>query len=530
MTYDKIYRRSIENPEAFWAEAAADIIWHKPWKKVLDDSRAPFYRWFVGGEINTCYNALDRHVEEGHGDSVGLIYDSPLGNAKRTYTFAEMCNATANIAGALIAKGVGRGDRVVIYMPMIPEAVFSMLACARIGAVHMVVFGGFGSKELAARIDDGQAKYVISASCGIEPGRLVDYKTLLDDALKMASHPVSGCAIFQRPQMPCQLTPKRDCEWEEFIAAGKPAPCVPVSATDPLYILYTSGTTGKPKGIMRDNGGHAVALKWTMRNIYDTAPGEVYWSASDIGWIVGHSYIVYAPLFNRNTTVLYEGKPVGTPDAGAFGRVIAEHGVSNMFTAPTAIRAIKKEDPQGKMLRQYDLSKLRALFLAGERCDPDTILWAEKSLQTMAVDHWWQTETGWTIAGNPLGIEKFPIKAGSSTKAMAGYNLQVLDEAGEQKKAGELGNLVIKLPLPPGTLPKIWGDEERYREGYLSHYPGYYLSGDSGMIDDDGYVHIMSRIDDVINVAAHRLSTGAMEETLCRHPDVAEAAVFGCAR
>jgi propionyl-CoA synthetase len=412
---------------------------------------------------------------------------------------------------------------------MVPEAVFAMLACARLGAVHSVVFGGFSAKELAVRIDDAKAKFMLSTSCGLEPGRIVDYKKILDEALDMATHKVDGCAILQRPQQPCALVSGRDVDWNEFIADIEPAACVPVAATAPLYILYTSGTTGQPKGIVRDNGGHAVALQWTMTNIYDVGPGEVYWAASDIGWVVGHSYIVYAPLFNRNTTVLYEGKPVGTPDAGAFWRVISEHNVVSMFTAPTALRAIKKEDPKGELVRDYDLSRLRAQFLAGERSDPDTIDWVQRHLQVPVVDHWWQTETGWAIAANPLGIEHFPTKPGAACKPMPGYDLQALDDEGKILAAGELGNLAVKLPLPPGTFPTIWGDAERMRDNYLTAYPGYYLSGDSGMIDEDGYVHVMSRIDDVINVAAHRLSTGQMEESLCRHPDVAEAAVFGVA-
>ena len=527
--YRKMFARAAENPEKFWGEAARDIVWRTPCEKVLDDSDAPFYRWFAGGALNTCENAVDRHVADGFGSQIALIYDSPITGTKAFFTYEQLQDETAKIGGALRASGVEYGDRVIIYMPMVPEAVFAMLACARIGAVHSVVFGGFGAKELAARIDDAGAKFVLSASCGLEPGRVIDYKSLLDGALELAAHKVAGCAILQREQMPCKLVAGRDSDWREWTAAAIPAECVPVAATDPLYILYTSGTTGAPKGIVRDNGGHAVALRWTMRNIYDVAPGEVYWAASDIGWVVGHSYIVYAPLLNRNTTVLYEGKPVGSPDAGAFWRVIAEHKVASMFTAPTAVRAIKKEDPRGELVRDYDLSSLKAQWLAGERCDPDTIEWLRKHLQTPVIDHWWQTETGWAIASDPFGTERFPSKPGAAGKPMPGYNLRVLDETGGELPAGELGNLAIKLPLPPGTFPAIWNGRERMREGYFSAYPGHYLTGDGGIVDADGDVHVMSRMDDVINVAAHRLSTGQMEESLCSHPDVAEAAVFGVA-
>ena len=527
--YQRIFERSLRARDDFWAEAAEAILWRKKWKHVLDDSDAPFYRWFVGGELNTCENAVDRHVAAGYGGQAAIIHDSPMTETKTTFTYTQLRDETARLAGALKAKGVGYGDRVIIYMPMLPEAVFAMLACARLGAVHSVVFGGFSSKELAARIDDARAKFVLSASCGLEPGRIVDYKLLLDGALELATHRVAGCAILQRPQQPCALKPGRDEDWRQWVAAAKPADCVAVAATDPLYILYTSGTTGAPKGIVRDNGGHAVALQWTMKNIYNTAPDETYWAASDIGWVVGHSYIVYAPLFNRNATILYEGKPVGTPDAGAFWRVISEHKVATMFTAPTAIRAIKKEDPRGDLISQYDLSALRTQFLAGERCDPDTIEWLQRHLRVPVIDHWWQTETGWAIAANPLGIEQFPTKIGAAAKAMPGYDLRVLNAAGGDSARGELGNLAVKLPLPPGTFPTIWNGRERMRESYFSAYPGYYLTGDSGMIDDDNDVHVMSRVDDVINVAAHRLSTGQMEESLCRHPDIAEAAVFGVA-
>lgn len=527
--YQRLFARARDDAEGFWGEAAAGLLWRKKWGKVLDDSDAPFYRWFAGGELNTCENAVDRHVKDGHGEQAAIIYDSPLAGVKRVVTYAELQKETARLAGALAARGVGRGDVAVIYMGMTPEAVFAMLACARLGAAHSVVFGGFGAKELAARIDDARAKIVLASSCGLEPGRVVDYKKLLDDALQLAEHKVERCLILRREQMPGELKPGRDEDWNEATANASEAECETVLATDPLYILYTSGTTGKPKGIVRDNGGHAAALLWTMRHIYDVQPGEVYWAASDIGWVVGHSYIVYAPLLNRNTTVLYEGKPVGTPDAGAFWRVISEHNVVSMFTAPTALRAIKKEDPEGARVGGYDLSKLRSQFLAGERSDPDTIEWLQRHLRVPVIDHWWQTETGWAIAANPLGVENFPVKAGSSTVPMPGYDLRVLDSEGKETAAGELGNLAVKLPLPPGAFPTIWRGRERMREEYLSRYDGYYLTGDSGMIDADRYVHIMSRIDDVINVAAHRLSTGQMEETLTRHPDVAEAAVFGVA-
>ena len=527
--YQKIYAESLKDPHAFWERAARDIVWQKPFDKVLDDSEPPFYRWFSGGILNTCENAVDRHVAAGYGDQPAIIYDSPAADVKQVISYAELQHEVARLAGALAKRGVGHGDRVIIYMSMTPQAIFAMLACARLGAIHSVVFGGFSAKELAIRIEDAQAKFIMATSCGIEPGRIVDYKKILDDALTLSSHQVSGCVILQRPQQPGALVAGRDEDWEDFIADAEPAPCTPVPATDPLYILYTSGTTGKPKGIVRDNGGHAVALHWTMRHIYDIQPGEVYWAASDIGWVVGHSYMVYAPLFNRNTTIIYEGKPVGTPDAGAFWRVISDYSAAAMFTAPTAIRAIKKEDPDGKLPRDYQMNKLRGQFLAGERCDPDTIEWIAKHLQVPVIDHWWQTETGWAIAANPMGIEPFPVKPGSSAKPMPGYDLQVLDEGGTPLPPGQLGNLAVKLPLPPGTFIDIWGARERMRENYLATYPGYYLTGDSGMIDSDGDVHVMSRIDDVINVAAHRLSTGQMEEALSRHPDVAEAAVFGVA-
>ena len=525
MTYDDIFRRSLDDPEGFWGDAAESVLWRKRWTRTLNSDDAPFHRWFCGGELNTCENAVDRHVNDGFGAQAALVCDSPMTGTRRVFTYAELQDEVARLAGGLAARGVGKGDRVVVYMPMVPEAVFAMLACARLGAVHSVVFGGFSAKELAARIDDAQAKFVMSASCGLEPNRVVEYKPLLDGALELSRHKPDGCAILQRDAQRCELVSGRDVEWEELTVGSRPAECVAVAATDPLYILYTSGTTGKPKGIVRDNGGHAVALRWTMPHIYDAKPGEVYWAASDIGWVVGHSYIVYAPLFNRNTTVLYEGKPVGTPDAGAFWRVVREHRVATMFTAPTALRAIKKEDPEGKMVGA--LPELRALFLAGERCDPDSVAWSERHLKVPVIDHWWQTETGWAIAANPIGIERFAVKPGSATRPMPGYDLRSLDAEGKDLPPGELGNLAVKLPLPPGTFPTIWGDRARCESGYYARYPGFYLTGDSGMVDADGYAHVMSRVDDVINVAAHRLSTGAMEESLCAHPDVAEAAVFG---
>lgn len=521
--------RARDDAAGFWGDAAAGLLWRKPWDVVLDSADAPFYRWFAGGALNTCENAVDRHVREGYGEQAAIIYDSPLAGIKRVITYAELQAEVAKLAGAIAARGVGKGDVAVIYMGMTPEAVFAMLACARLGVVHAVVFGGFGARELAARIDDAGAKIVLASSCGLEPGRVVNYKALLDEALAISAHKVEKCLILRREQLPGELVAGRDEDWRAAVADAEPAKCVAVSANDPLYILHTSGTTGKPKGIVRDNGGHAAALLWTMRHIYDVAPGEAYWAASDIGWVVGHSYIVYAPLLNRNTTILYEGKPVGTPDAGAFWRVIAEHNVVSMFTAPTAVRAIKKEDPGGAFVGGYDLSKLRSQFLAGERSDPDTIEWLQRHLQVPVIDHWWQTETGWAIAANPLGIGEFPVKTGSAAMPMPGYDLCVLDDDGGRVAAGQLGNLAVKLPLPPGAFLTIWRGRERMRAEYLSKYEGYYLSGDSGMIDADGYVHIMSRIDDVINVAAHRLSTGQMEEVLTRHPDVAEAAVFGIA-
>jgi propionyl-CoA synthetase len=528
-SYQEIYARSLRDPEAFWAEAADALAWDRRWDRVLDDARPPFYRWFAGGRLNTCYNAVDRHVEAGRGDQLAVIHDSPVTDSIRTLTFAQLEDETARFAGALRRQGVGYGDRVIIYMPMVPEALIAMLGCARIGAIHSVVFGGFAAHELAARIDDATPKLLVSASCGIEAGRVIPYKPLLDGAIAHAEHKPEKCIVLARPQAKAEMTVGRDLDWDEAIAGAPRAECVPVAATDPLYILYTSGTTGHPKGIVRDNGGHAVALRWSMEHVYDVAPGEVYWAASDVGWVVGHSYICYAPLLNGNTTIVYEGKPVGTPDPGAFWRVIAQHGVVCLFTAPTAFRAIKKEDPDGQHIGRHDLSRFRTLFLAGERCDPDTLRWAEAKLRRPVIDHWWQTETGWAIAANCWGIEQLPVKAGSPTKAAPGYDVRVLDEAGNEKKPGEIGNIVVGLPLPPGNSPTLWQNDQRYVSSYLARYDGYYLTGDAGYRDEDGYLYVMSRIDDVINVAGHRLSTGAMEEVLAAHPDVAECAVFGVA-
>jgi len=527
--YRDAHRRALQDPEEFWGEQAAALHWERRWDKVLDASRAPFYRWFGGGRINTCYNALDRHIDQGRGEQAALIYDSPVTGTVTRLSYRELRDRVARFAGALAAQGVGRGDCVVIYMPMVPEAVVAMLACARIGAVHSVVFGGFAPHELAKRIDDARPVMVVSASCGIEGQRVIAYKPLLDEALRLASHKVERCIVLQRPQAAATLVAGRDCEWAEALAAAQEVPCTPVEATDPLYILYTSGTTGKPKGVVRDHGGHAVALAWSMQAVYDMHPGDVFWAASDVGWVVGHSYIVYAPLLAGCTSVLYEGKPVGTPDAGAFWRVVAEHRVNALFTAPTAFRAIKKEDPQGKLIARYDLGSLRTLFLAGERCDPDTVNWAESMLRVPVIDHWWQTETGWPVAANCRGLTPLPVKPGSASVPVPGYDVQVLDDAGEPVAAGKIGNIVIRLPLPPGTLTGLWQNDEGYRDSYLTRYPGFYLTGDAGYIDADGYVWIMSRIDDVINVAGHRLSTGGMEEVLAGHPDVAECAVIGVA-
>jgi len=527
--YRDAYRRALEDPEAFWAERASLLHWERRWDRVLDATQAPFYRWFTGGRLNTCYNALDRHVEQGRGEQAALIYDSPVTGTVARISYRELQERVARFAGALLAQGVARGDSVVIYMPMVPEAVVAMLACARIGAVHSVVFGGFAPHELAKRIDDARPVMVISASCGIEGQRVIPYKPLLDEALRLAVHKVAKCIVLQRPQVTATLASGRDLEWTAALAPAAPAPCVSVAATDPLYILYTSGTTGKPKGVVRDHGGHAVALAWSMQAVYGMRAGEVFWAASDVGWVVGHSYIVYAPLLAGCTSVLYEGKPVGTPDAGAFWRVIAEHRVNALFTAPTAFRAIKKEDPTGALIGRYDLASLRTLFLAGERCDPDTVHWAEEKLRVPVIDHWWQTETGWPVAANCRGLTPLPVKPGSASVPVPGYDVQVLDAAGAAVPAGQIGNVVIRLPLPPGTLTTLWQNDDGYRESYLSRYPGYYLTGDAGFIDSDGYVWIMSRIDDVINVAGHRLSTGAMEEVLAGHADVAECAVIGVA-
>ena len=528
--YDEAYRRSMEDPDGFWGEVAEDVRWIKKWDKVLDDSNKPFYRWFTGGELNTCYNALDRHVDEGRADQAALIYDSPVtGGTAKTYTYRELRDAVATFAGALAARGVAKGDRVILYMPMVPEAVIAMLACARIGAVHSVVFGGFAPNELAVRIDDAKPKLMVTASCGIEPGRIVEYMPLLNGAIDLAKHKPDACIVLQRDACKAALTAGRDVDWQEAGAHAEPADCVPVAATDPLYILYTSGTTGEPKGVVRDNGGHLVALKWSMKNVYGVEPGEVYWAASDVGWVVGHSYIVYAPLFHGCTTILFEGKPVGTPDAGAFWRVIAEHGVNVMFTAPTAFRAIKREDPDGALMKDYDLSKFRYLFLAGERTDPDTLHWAEEKLGVPVIDHWWQTETGWSIAANCVGLHEFPVKAGSPTKAAPGYDVQILDPDSNPVKDGDIGAICVKLPLPPSCLPTLWNADERYIESYLEEFPGYYKTADAGYKDEEGYLYIMARTDDIINVAGHRLSTGGMEEVLANHPDVAECAVVGVA-
>ena len=527
--FESVYRRSLEEPEQFWAEAAHAIDWDEPPARILDDWRAPFYRWYTGGRLNTCHNAIDRHVEGGRADQLALIYDSPVTETKRTYTFRELRDAVALFAGALRARGVEQGDRVIVYMPMIPEAVIAMLACARIGAVHSVVFGGFAANELATRIDDATPKAIVSASCGIEPGRLVAYKPLLDGAIDLASHTPDTCIVVQRPMLEAELVEGRDLEWNDALAGAQPVPPVTVDATDPLYILYTSGTTGQPKGIVRDNGGNAVALAWSMRNVYGVEPGEVYWAASDIGWVVGHSYIVYAPLLHGCTTVLYEGKPVGTPDAGAFWRVTAEHGVETLFTAPTAFRAIRQQDPEGTLIGDYDLSRFRTLFLAGERCDPETLHWAEQKLGVPVIDHWWQTETGWPIAANCIGIEHLPVKAGSPTKAVPGWDVRVMGDDGKEAAPGDIGAIVVKLPLPPGASPTLWNAEERFREAYLSAFPGYYQTADAGFVDEDGYVFVMARTDDIINVAGHRLSTGAIEEVLASHHDVAECAVIGVA-
>ena len=531
--YHEVYADWKRDPEAFWARAASDITWYKPWSKVYDPYAGQYGRWFAGAECNTAYNCLDRQVEAGRGDQLALIYDSPMTGTTRQYTYAELTDEVAVLAGVLKDLGVEKGDRVIVYMPMIPEAAMAMLACARIGAIHSVVFGGFAANELATRIDDAQPKAILAASCGLEPGRTIAYKPLLDAAITMSKHKPSALLMLQRPDLHADLIAGRDFDWAEQCQIGRSqgrlAGCVSVAATDPLYVLYTSGTTGKPKGVVRDNGGHMVALKWTMKNIYNIHPGEVFWAASDVGWVVGHSYIVYAPLLHGATTVMYEGKPVGTPDPGAFWRVIADHKVAARFTAPTAFRAIKKEDPNGDEIGKYDLSLFRTLFLAGERADPDTIQWAEQKLNVPVIDHWWQTETGWSICANPVGLGRMQVKYGSPTVPMPGYEMHVLDEAGNELPRGQQGTLAVKLPLPPSCLPTLWNADDRFRASYLEQFPGYYSTADAGYIDGDGYVYVMARTDDVINVAGHRLSTGQMEEVVATHPDVAECAVIGVA-
>ncbi len=514
---------------ALWRRAAADIHWYQAPATLLDDSNPPFYRWYPDGVTNACYNALDLHVEQGRGGQLALIYDSPVTATRRSYTFDQLLDAVSRFAGVLAGEGVVKGDRVIVYMPMVPEALIAMLACARIGAIHSVVFGGFASNELAVRIDDATPRLIVSASCGVEPNRVVAYKPLLDEAIRLARHKPDRCIILQRPAQEASMVAGRDLDWATVTAAATPAPCVPVGANEPLYILYTSGTTGAPKGVVRDTGGSIVSLKWSMTHIYNVHPGEVFWAASDVGWVVGHSYIVYGPLFNGNTTLMYEGKPVGTPDPGAYWRIISEYDVKVLFTAPTAFRAIRKEDPRGEHMARYDLSGFRALFLAGERCDPNTLEWAREKLRVPVIDHWWQTETGWSICANCLGIEQLPIVPGSPARPVPGYDVQVLDADGNRAAAGDIGALVIKSPLPPGTFTSLWNAQERYVKAYFSRFPGYYETGDAGYIDANGYVFVMARTDDVINVAGHRLSTGAMEEVLADHPDVAECAVIGVA-
>ena len=526
-SFDAVFQSSVENPEAFWAEAAKSITWYKEYDKILDDSNPPFYKWFPGGKMNTCYNAIDRHVENGRADQVAIIYDSPVTDTITKITYKELLEKVSTFAGALASQGVGKGDTVVIYMPMIPEAAIAMLACARLGAIHSVVFGGFAPHELAIRIDHAQPKVIVTASGAIEGVKTLEYKPLVDSAIEQSTHEVSKVILFQRDFVKSTMIDGRDLDWVELASKSQPADCVEVDATDPLYILYTSGTTGMPKGVLRDNGGHAVALHWSMKNLYDIDPGDVWWSASDVGWVVGHSYIVYAPLLQGSTTVFYEGKPIGTPDAGAFWRVISEHKVKALFTAPTAFRAIKKEDPEGKFFEKYDTSCFECLYLAGERLDPDTLHWAEDLLKVPVIDHWWQTETGWAIVGNCRGIEELPVKEGSPTKALPGYDVRVVDDEGEVVPKGTEGNIVVKLPLPPGTLTTLWRNDDRYIQSYMTKFPGYYETSDGGFIDEDGYVFVMGRMDDVINIAGHRLSTGAMEEIIANHPDVAECAVFG---
>ena len=523
------YQKALHFPQAYWGEVAQACHWYEKWDKVLDDSNKPFYRWFTGAKTNTCFNALDIHVKNGHGDRVALIYDSPVTRTIKKFTYEELKHQTALFAGVLSDNGVKKGDRVLIYMPMIPEAVIAMLGCARIGAVHSVVFGDFAAKELSTRIKDAEPKVIVSASCGIETNKIIPYKPLLDEAIAMSSKKPRACIIYQRTMEKADLIPGRDVDWNDAMKTSTPADCVPVLATDPLYILYTSGTTGQPKGVVRDNGGHMVALKWSMKAIYNVDEGDVCWAASDVGWVVGHSYIVYAPLFKGCTSVLFEGKPVGTPDAGVFWRVISQHRVKSMFTAPTAYRAIKREDPEGLLIEKYDLSMFKSLFLAGERSDPDTIQWSEKHLKVPVIDHWWQTETGWAIAANCLGLHAYPVKYGSPTKAVPGWDVRVVDQEGESVKAGDIGALVVKMPMPPGTLQTLWQNDDAFVEKYLNEFPGYYKTADAGYIDEQGYVFVMSRTDDIINVAGHRLSTGAMEEVLADHPKVAECAVLGVA-
>ncbi len=531
--YREVYESWQRDPEGFWGKAAEDIDWVKPADKIFDPDAGVYGHWFAGAQCNTCYNCLDRHVERGRGDQPALIYDSPITGSTKIYTYGELLDEVALFAAGLQELGVEKGDRVIIYIPMIPEAVISTLACARIGAIHSVVFGGFAAAELATRIDDAKPKVIVTASCGIEPGRVIEYKPLLDEAIELSSFKPSACVIAQREQATATMIEGRDHDWKALVdaakAEGRRAECVTVAATDPLYILYTSGTTGEPKGVVRDNGGHMVALYWTMKNLYGVDPGEVFWAASDVGWVVGHSYIVYAPLLHGNTTILFEGKPVGTPDAGVFWRVIADHKVAALFTAPTAFRAIKREDPKGDLIRKYDLSKFRTLFLAGERADPDTLEWAEKQLGVPVLDHWWQTETGWAIAANPVGLGTLPVKHGSATVPMPGYELHVLNESGEEVPRGESGAIAMPLPLPPGCFTTLWNNDERCRESYLSAYEGYYNTADAGYMDEDGYIYVMARTDDIINVAGHRLSTGGMEEVLAMHPDIAECAVIGIA-
>ena len=527
MEYRRVYEGWKDDPERFWMEAAKAIDWITPPTHALDDGDAPLYGWYADAVCNTCHNAVDRHVVAGNGDRVAIIHDSPITGTKAEITYAQLLERVSRLAGALAARGVVKGDRVIIYMPMVPEALIAMLACARLGAIHSVVFGGFAAPELAVRINDAEPKAIIASSCGIEPGRVIQYMPLVDAAIGMAEHKPEFCVVLQREQVTAELKAERDVAWADAVAAAEPAPCTPVGGMDPLYILYTSGTTGQPKGVVRPNAGHMVALAWTMKNIYDVEAGEVFWSASDVGWVVGHSYICYAPLLVGATTIVFEGKPVGTPDAGTFWRVIEEHKVKTFFTAPTAFRAIKREDPTGEFVRKHDLSSLKYLFLAGERADPDTITWAQDQLKVPVIDHWWQTETGWAIVGNPAGIELLPLKTGSPSLPLPGYDVDILSDDGKVLPAGQLGAVAIKLPLPPGTLPTLWNAEARYRKAYLETFPGYYETGDAGLIDEDGYLYIMSRTDDVINVAGHRLSTGGMEEVLAGHPDVAECAVIG---